>query len=64
MRNTTIIVTILAFATGGLAGAYALLADRPVERGEAAGAFRPAWSEAQQQVKIPAPVIRRHCDRE
>jgi hypothetical protein len=45
MRKTTVILAAAAFALGGLAGAYALLAERPVERGAAAGAVRPAWSE-------------------
>jgi hypothetical protein len=46
MRKTTIILAVLAFALGGLVGAYALLAERPLERGTAAGALHPAWSEA------------------
>jgi hypothetical protein len=45
MRKTTVILAAAAFALGGLAGAYALLAERPVERGAAAGAVRPTWSE-------------------
>ncbi|MEA2978229.1 MAG: hypothetical protein QOF09_52 [Alphaproteobacteria bacterium] len=47
MRKTTIILAVAAFAVGGLVGAYALLAERPVERGAAAGAIHPAWSEVQ-----------------
>ena len=45
MRRTTAIVAVAAFALGGLVGAYALLAEHPVERGKAAGAVRPAWTE-------------------
>jgi hypothetical protein len=45
MRRTTAIVAVAAFALGGLVGAYALLAERPVERGTAAGTVRPAWTE-------------------
>ena len=47
MRKTTVILAIAAFALGGLVGAYALLAERPLERGTAAGALHPAWSEVQ-----------------
>jgi hypothetical protein len=47
MRKTTILLAVAAFALGGLVGAYALLADRPVERGTAAGVVHPAWSEVQ-----------------
>ncbi len=47
MRKTTAILAVAAFALGGLVGAYALLAERPVERGAAAGAVRPAWTEVQ-----------------
>ena len=47
MRKTTITLAIAAFALGGLVGAYALLAERPVERGAAAGAVRPVWTEVQ-----------------
>jgi hypothetical protein len=47
MRKTTITLAIAAFALGGLVGAYALLAERPVERGVAAGAVRPVWTEVQ-----------------
>ena len=47
MRKTTAILAVAAFALGGLFGAYALLAERPVERGAAAGAVRPAWTEVQ-----------------
>ena len=47
MRKTTVIFATAAFALGGLVGAYALLAERPVERGAAAGAVHPAWSEVQ-----------------
>jgi hypothetical protein len=47
MRRTSVILAVTAFALGGLVGAYALLAERPVERGAGVGAFRPAWSEVQ-----------------
>ena len=47
MRKTTVLLAIAAFALGGLVGAYALLAERLVERGTAAGAVHPAWSEVQ-----------------
>ena len=47
MRKTTVLLAIAAFALGGLVGAYALLAERPLERGVALGAVRPAWSEMQ-----------------
>ena len=47
MRKTTITLAVAAFALGGLVGAYALLAERPLERGAAAGAVHPAWSEVQ-----------------
>ena len=47
MRKTTVIVAVAAFALGGLVGAYALLAEQPVERGAAAGTIRPAWNEVQ-----------------
>ena len=47
MRKTTITLAIASFALGGLVGAYALLAERPVERGAAAGALRPVWTEVQ-----------------
>jgi len=47
MRKTSVILAIAAFALGGLAGFYALLADRPLERGAIAGAVHPAWSEMQ-----------------
>jgi hypothetical protein len=47
MRKTTVMLTIAAFALGGVVGAYALLRDRPVERGAAAGAVHPAWNEVQ-----------------
>ncbi len=42
-----VIVAVAAFALGGLVGAYALLVERPLERGTAAGALRPVWSNAQ-----------------
>jgi hypothetical protein len=45
MRKTSIVLAAVAFALGGLVGAYALLAERPVERGAAAGNLHPAWSE-------------------
>jgi hypothetical protein len=47
MRRTTVICAGAAFALGGLVGAYALLADKPVERGVAMGAPHPAWREVQ-----------------
>jgi hypothetical protein len=47
MRNTTAFLAVAAFALGGLVGAYALLAERPVERGTPNGSLRPAWSEVQ-----------------
>src|SRR6478609_3108339 len=47
MRKTSVILAIAAFALGGLAGFYALLADRPLERGAIAGAVHPVWSEMQ-----------------
>ncbi len=47
MRRTSIILAVAAFALGGLVGAYALLAERPVERGAATGAIHPAWIEVQ-----------------
>jgi hypothetical protein len=47
MRRTSIVLAVAAFALGGLVGAYALLAERPVERGAVAGALHPAWSETQ-----------------
>src|SRR5215204_5420291 len=47
MRKTTITLAIAAFALGGLVGAYALLAERPVERGTATGALHPVWTEVQ-----------------
>ena len=47
MRKTTITLAIAAFALGGLVGAYALLAERPVERGTAAGSVPPVWTEVQ-----------------
>ena len=47
MRHTSVILTVAAFALGGLVGAYALLAERPLERGAASGAMHPAWSEMQ-----------------
>ena len=36
MRKTTVILAVAAFALGGLVGAYALLAERPPDRGAAA----------------------------
>ena len=47
MRQTSVILAVAAFALGGLMGAYALLAERPLERGAALGAMHPAWSEMQ-----------------
>lgn len=47
MRQTSVILAVAAFALGGLMGAYALLAERPLERGAALGALHPAWSEMQ-----------------
>jgi hypothetical protein len=52
MRKTTIILAVAAFAMGGLVGAYALLAERPLERGAASGSLHPAWSE----VRWPFPL--------
>jgi hypothetical protein len=52
MRKTTVLFAITAFGLGGLVAAFALRADRPVERGVAAGAAKPAWSE----VAWPFPV--------
>jgi hypothetical protein len=46
MRKTTVLFAFAAFALGG-AGAYALLAERPVEHGTASGTIRPAWTEVQ-----------------
>ena len=40
MRQTSVILAVAAFALGGLVGAYALLAERPLERGAAAGALQ------------------------
>jgi len=45
MRRPSIILAVAAFALGGMVGAYALLAERPVERGIATGELHPAWSE-------------------
>jgi hypothetical protein len=47
MRRTSAILAIAAFMLGGLVGVYALLAERPLERGAALGAMHPAWSEMQ-----------------
>jgi hypothetical protein len=47
MRHTSVILAVIAFVLGGLVGVYALLAERPLERGVAAGAMHPAWSETQ-----------------
>jgi hypothetical protein len=44
MRKATALLAIAAFGLGGLVAAFALRADRPVERGTA-GAAKPAWSE-------------------
>jgi hypothetical protein len=47
MRHTSVILAVIAFVLGGLVGVYALLAERPLERGAALGAMHPAWSETQ-----------------
>ena len=47
MRHTSVILAVAAFVLGGLVGVYALLAERPLERGAALGAMHPAWSEMQ-----------------
>jgi hypothetical protein len=46
MRRATILLAIAAFGLGGLVAAFAVRADRPVERGPAAGAAEAIWSEA------------------
>jgi hypothetical protein len=45
MRRTTILLAVAAFGLGGLVAAFALRADRPVERGAAVGEAKPVWSE-------------------
>jgi hypothetical protein len=45
MRKTTVLLAVAAFGLGGLVAAFALRADRPVERGAAAGPAKPVWSE-------------------
>ena len=45
MRKTTVLLAVAAFGLGGLVAAFALRADRPVERGAATAAAKPAWSE-------------------
>jgi hypothetical protein len=52
MRKTSAVLAVAAFALGGLAGSYALLAERPLEHGSPAGGVHPAWSE----VQWPFPV--------
>ena len=47
MRHTSVILAAAAFVLGGLVGVYALLAERPLERGVALGAMHPVWSEMQ-----------------
>ena len=47
MRRTTVIIAATAFALGGLAGAFALLGDRPADSDMAADAAHPAWTEVQ-----------------
>jgi len=47
MRKTSVVLAIAAFALGGLIGSYALLAERPLERGATAGGVHSAWSEVQ-----------------
>jgi hypothetical protein len=47
MRKTSIILVVAAFVLGGLIGSYALLVERPLERGATAGGMHPAWSEVQ-----------------
>lgn len=47
MRKTSVVLAVAAFVLGGLIGSYALLAERPLERGAAAGGMHPAWSEVQ-----------------
>jgi hypothetical protein len=45
MRTTTVLLVAGAFALGGLAAAYALLGEHPLEHGTASGLMHPAWSE-------------------
>jgi hypothetical protein len=45
MGKTSVLLAIAAFGLGGLAAAFALRADRPIERGTVAGATAPAWTE-------------------
>jgi hypothetical protein len=47
MRKTSVVLAVAAFVLGGLIGSYALLAERPLERGAAIGGVHPAWSEVQ-----------------
>jgi hypothetical protein len=44
MRRATTFAVAAAFALGGLAGAAALLAEKPAEKSRA-DASRPAWTE-------------------
>jgi hypothetical protein len=41
MRKTTVLLAVAAFGLGGLVAAFALRADRPIER----GAVKPVWGE-------------------
>jgi hypothetical protein len=52
MRKPTILLAVAAFAMGGLVGAYALLAEHPLERGVTSGSLHPAWSE----IRWPFPI--------
>jgi hypothetical protein len=45
MRKTTVLFAVAAFGLGGLVAAFALRADRPVERSAATAAAKPAWGE-------------------
>jgi hypothetical protein len=45
MRKTTVLLAAAAFGLGGLVAAFALRAERPVERGVALGTAKPAWTE-------------------
>jgi hypothetical protein len=45
MRKGTALLAIAAFGLGGLVAAFALRADRALERGTAAGVAKPVWSE-------------------
>jgi hypothetical protein len=52
MRKTTVLLAIAAFGLGGLVAAFALRADRPIERGAASGVAKPVWTE----VAWPFPI--------